>query len=66
MLIGTSQPHAISSSPTSGTQVKRAIPRWIELLIMENRGCSLTFTKVTNPNIIKAMAKTLYITHPPN
>ena len=30
---------------------------------MKDDGCSLTFTKVTNPNFIKAVAKSPCITH---
>jgi hypothetical protein len=29
-------------------------------------GCSLTFVKVTNPNVIKAKVESPHITHPPN
>ena len=38
---------------TSGTKIKRVIDRWIALLVMEDGGCSLTFAKGDNPNIIK-------------
>jgi hypothetical protein len=43
--------------PTSRTKIKHVIALWRALLIMEDVGCSLTFVKVTNSNIIKAMAK---------
>ena len=33
---------------------------------MKDGGCSLTFAKVTNPNIIKVIAKSSCITNPPN
>ena len=37
--------------PTLGTKIKCVIAWWTTLLIMEDSGCSLTFVKVTNPNI---------------
>ena len=49
--------------PTSRTKIKRVIARWIALLIMEDGWCSLTFAKVTKPSIIKAAAKSPYLTH---
>ena len=52
--------------PISGTKIKRVITRWIGLLIIEDDGCSLAFAKVTNPNIIKGVDKSPYISHPPN
>jgi hypothetical protein len=33
---------------------------------MKDAECSLTFAKVAAPNIINAMAKSPWITHPPN
>ena len=51
---------------TSATRFKHVIARWRGLLIMEDGGCGLTFAKVTNPDIIKATAKSPCITHPPN
>ena len=39
---------------TLGTKIK-----WIALFIMEDDGCSLTFEKMANTNIIKLVAKLL-------
>ena len=44
--------------PTLGTKIKRVIARRIALFIMEDSNySSLTFEKVTNPNIIEATTK---------
>ena len=51
---------------TSGTKIKCVIAQWIALLIMEDGGCSLIFAKVTDPNIINAVAKSPCITYSPN
>jgi hypothetical protein len=37
---------------------------WATLLIMKDGGCSLTFAKVTNPNVINAVAKSPCIYSP--
>ena len=52
--------------PTSHTQIKRVIAQWIALPIMEDVGCSLTPAKMTNPNIVKATAKSPCLTCPMN
>ena len=43
-----------SNLPTSDIKIKCVIAWWIALLIVEDGGCSLIVTKMTNPNIIKA------------
>ena len=52
--------------PPLSTKINNVIAHCIELLIMEDGGRSLTLAKVTNPNIIKTVAKPPCITHPPN
>ena len=52
--------------PTSGTKIKCVIAQWITLLVMEDGGCSLTYVKEIDPNIIKVAAKSSCITHLPN
>ena len=52
--------------PTLGTKVKCVIAWLKALLIMDYDECSLTSTKVTNPNIIKVAAKSPCITYPVN
>ena len=46
--------------PTSGTKIKSVITWCIALLVMEEGGCSLTFAKLTNPNIMKVATKSPY------
>ena len=52
--------------PSSPTTIKHVRAQWVALIIMKDGGCSLNSAKVTNPNIIKVVAKLAYITHPPN
>ena len=50
--------------PTSGTKMKCVIAynyMRITLPIMKDGGCNLTFAKVTNPNITKAVITTYYL-----
>jgi hypothetical protein len=60
-------PHArLLILPTSSTRIKGVIAWWIALLILEDDEYALSFAKVMNPKIIKAMAKSSCFTHPPN
>ena len=52
--------------PTLSTKIKHVIAQWIALHIMDDDGYILTFAEVTNPNIIKVVAKSSCIIHPPN
>ena len=45
--------------------MKGVIAWWIILLILKDGGCSFTFVKVSDPNNIKAAAKSPCNTHPP-
>ena len=50
--------------PSLGTKIKFVIAQWIALHIMEDDEHSLTFVEVTNPNIIKILAKSPCIIYP--
>jgi hypothetical protein len=43
--------------PYLSTKIKRVIFPLVELLIMEEDGCSLIFSKVSNPNFMKVVGK---------
>ena len=48
------------------TKIEHVIAWWITLLVMDDGGCSMTFAKATNPNVIKAAATSSCITRPLN
>ena len=52
--------------PNLPTKINHARAQWVVLPIMEDDGCRLIYVKVTNPNIIKVLAKSTCITHPLN